>query len=65
MTRRYVTAWYHDGEWRDEDTTGPTSISVVEPEPEPRWTGLFNARGHKIMAVEDRRAVGFFAGVKT
>jgi len=64
MSRRYVTGWYHEGEWRDERRGGPASVDVFEPEPEPFWTGILDARGHRIMAVNELGPVGFFAKVE-
>ncbi len=62
MTRRYVTAWYHDGEWRDEGG-GSATIDVIERERAPEWTGLLDARGVKIMAVDEAPPIGFLRSV--
>lgn len=63
MTRRYVTAWQPDGEWSDIKVCGPTTMEVFEAERGPTWCGLYDARGVKVMAVEERPAVGFLREV--
>lgn len=42
-----------------EQVSQPLTISVITDEPEPYWTGLYNADGHKIMAVNTRDPIGF------
>lgn len=59
MTRRYVTAWQPDGEWQADNASGSTTMDVLETERGPTWCGLYDARGVKIMAVDDRLPVGF------
>lgn len=57
MTRTYVTHpvvnW--DDWWADE----PRTMTVVEEDNPPRRTGLLNARGQDLFAVEEREPVGF------
>ena len=36
-----------------------TAGTVYEPEPTPRWTGLYDVGGEKLYAVEERGPVGF------
>jgi hypothetical protein len=62
MTRRYVKAWYHYGEWRDEGS-GSATIDVIERERAPEWTGLYDAAGVKIMAVDEPPPIGFLREV--
>lgn len=61
--RRYVTAWEPAGEWTGAKAYGSTTIDVFEREREPSWTGLYDARGVRIMAVDDRPAFGFLREV--
>lgn len=57
--KRYVTAWQPAGEWTADKAYGSTTMEVFEPEREPKWTGLYDGRGVKIMAVDDRPIMGF------
>ena len=63
MTRRYTTAWQPSGEWTADKACGSTTMDVFEADRAPSWTGLFDARGVKIMAVDEQPTVGFLRGV--
>lgn len=34
-------------------------MTVITDEPEPHWTGLYDAHGNKIMAIDARDPIGF------
>lgn len=55
--KRYVTkaARWHD--WIDSETY--LARTVLEPDPTPRETGLLDANGNKLYAVEELDQIGF------
>lgn len=62
--RRYMTkAWEPDGEWTYEEAREPGVITVFEPDRDPAWTGLYDAAGVRIMAVDEASPIGFFANL--
>lgn len=63
MTRRYVTAWHPDGEWQDANGGGRSTIDVIERENAPTWTGLLDANGVRIMAIDKMPPIGFLRSV--
>lgn len=54
--RTYVTRPRLD--WLDDKPFLP-ALSVYEAEAPPRETGLYDASGQKLYAVEDRQTIGF------
>lgn len=47
--------------WSDElgrDVQGD-AITVYEPDHEPRYTGLLDSNGNELVAVEEKRPIGF------
>jgi hypothetical protein len=63
MTRRYVVGWQPSGEWTEDKAYGSTTMEVVETLREPTWTGLLDARGNRLMAVDERPPVGFLRSI--
>ena len=51
-----TSAWWEDisGEER-----APTSMTVIEEDRFPRWSGLYDASGNKLMVFEEQNPIGF------
>jgi hypothetical protein len=58
MIRRYVTLWSPVGEWTGEPQ-GSATMDVFERDRSPRPTGLVDAKGRELFAVDERGPVGF------
>lgn len=56
MPRRYSRGYCADD---IEQISQPLTISVITDEPEPHWTGLYDAHENKIMAIDARDPIGF------
>lgn len=61
MKRRYVTKnWYPTGDWEDYDRSASGAAhTVFEPDPSPIPTGLLDASGEPILAVDVMDPIGF------
>ena len=53
MPKRYAPM-----NWWDDSAPART-MTVVEPERTPRWSGLYDADGNKLMAYDEPDPVGF------
>lgn len=62
MARRYIVqprTWFPDGEWNHTYICSADSISVIERETAPQPTGLLDAQGNRLFAVDERDPIGF------
>ena len=59
--RRYVAIARPPRAWDSDEgaMTERPSMTVYEPAPEPRDTGLIDAQGVRIYAFEEREPIGF------
>lgn len=58
MRRRYRTAGYWDE--YEPSYSDPATMDVISFDPPtPRWTGLYDASGEKIMFVDEPNQIGF------
>jgi len=62
MIRRYVTRLADMYSQPDAETY--LSREVIEPDPEPRETGLLDAHGNKLYSVLEMPPIGFVKFVK-
>lgn len=61
MPRTKVRSYYDDwGEWMPD----PSSITVLEEEPEHRPTGILNSHGHEFVVLAEANNIGFFARIE-
>ena len=59
MTRYIAKPATADGDWWDAKATDYLAKTVHVAEDSPRPTGLLDARGNKLFAVDDKPPVGF------